>query len=85
MKKTTDLYLAAAFLSLGAKLVNVNRDEPRHMVFEFEYVKFDSSILQNAVNNLDVIENDWTNDTLMINATAYKDAIQKMKSVVHTS
>jgi hypothetical protein len=92
MKSTTDLYLAAAFLSLGAKLVNVNRDDPRHMIFEFEPTQnlFSSAILNNAVteNNsldLDIAEIAWTNSTLMINAKSYKDAIQSMKSTVHTS
>ena len=87
MKKTTDLYLAAAFLALGAKLENVNRDDPRHMEFSFEPSLniFNSEVLNSATKlDLDAIETQWTNSELMVNATAYKDAIQKMKRVVHT-
>lgn len=36
MLTTTDIYLAAALMSLGAKLDNVNRDDPRHMEFSME-------------------------------------------------
>ena len=33
-KETTDIYFTAAMLALGAKLENVDRSDPRHMVFK---------------------------------------------------
>ena len=35
-KETSDIYMAAAFLSLGAKLTNIDRENPKHMSFQFE-------------------------------------------------
>ncbi len=35
---TSDIYLAAALMSLGAKLDNVDRDDPRHMNFKMEMI-----------------------------------------------
>lgn len=61
MLQTTDIYLAAALMSLGAKLEDVNRDDPRHMEFKMEMEihsnvtvtpapQFTSPTLTNAVN-----------------------------------
>ena len=89
--KTTDIYLCAALLALGAKLEGVDKSDPRHMQFTVisNVPKFESPILADAVKDLAVLdldyyENEWANGTLMINATYFKDAIQRMKSVIHS-
>ena len=90
MKNTTDIYLAAAFLSLGAKLVNVDKDDPRHMIFEFDNANFNSEILALAntpsvsYGSLNNVENEWANGTLLVLATKYADALRKLKSIVHS-
>lgn len=96
-KKTTDVYFASAILALGGKLEDTDKSDPRHMVFELSLnlPKFQSTVLQSAVENgsltysapvmdLDYYENQWANGTLMINAISFKDAIQRMKSVIHS-
>jgi hypothetical protein len=90
MKNTTDIYLAAAFLSLGAKLTDVDKDDPRHMIFEFEDANFNSEVLAKAntpsitYGSLDNVENEWANGTLLVVATKYADALRKLKSIVHS-
>jgi len=84
-KKTTDIYLAAAILALGGTYEGVNRTDPRHMEFELSLTpKFQSDVLASALPSLDSYEKEWANGTLMINAVAFKDAIQRMKSIIHT-
>lgn len=67
MLLTTDIYLAAALMSLGAKLDKVNRDDPRHMEFQMELERpstvtvtpapqFSSPTLTNAVQTPDPIK-----------------------------
>lgn len=60
MLLTTDIYLAAALMSLGAKLDNVNRDDPRHMEFAMEMepqpLTFDSQILRNGLGETKVVK-----------------------------
>lgn len=87
-KKTKDLYLAAAFLSVGAELVNTDRSDPKHMEFEFsEFKKFSTdpnSSLPPVNLSLEKLELDWTNKTLLVNAQEYADAVRRMKSLVHS-
>ena len=40
-KNTTNLYLGAAFLLLGAKLMKVDRTDPAHVDFQFEGIHLD--------------------------------------------
>lgn len=94
MLKTTDIYLAAALMSLGAKLENVDREDPRHMEFQMvmEMPKFESPVLTNAVTapdpakslTLTEYEKCWMNGELMVNAVQFAEAIKRMKSVVHS-
>ena len=93
-KETTDIYFTSAMLALGAKLENVDRSDPRHMVFTIskEPIPFRSEPLASAVIsggattniNLEHYEKEWANGVLMINAVQFKDAIQRMKSIIHT-
>lgn len=90
MLKTTDIYLAAALMSLGAKLDNVDRDDPRHMEFQMEMKPptFESPVLAEAVKveviDLSVYEKKWMNGDLLVNAVKFAEAIKRMKSVVHS-
>jgi hypothetical protein len=87
-KSTTDIYLAAAMLALGAELSNTDKEDPRHMVFTFEVnTPDDAEGVSNSSKALDLdwVENHWTNGSLLVNATEYADAIRRMKSNVHTS
>ena len=72
-KTTSDIYLAAAFMSLGARLHDVNRDDPRHQRFTFESDELDFSD----------VESQWINQSLMVNGAHYKVALQNMKSVIY--
>lgn len=92
MKTTTDIYLAAAFLSLGAKLDKTDKSDPRHMIFQFSSpttttVKLAGQELQTNVAvpmDLDTLENQWVNRTLMVNAFEFAEALKRMKSLVHS-
>lgn len=94
MLSTSDIYLAAALMSLGAKLEETDKEDPRHMVFDFalEPPKFDSPALQAAVENgktepddiLKGYEKLWANSELMVNAVKFAEAIKRLKSIVHT-
>ena len=91
---TTDVYFCAALLALGSKLEDVDKTDRRHMQFTVsrDFYKFESENLPSnttvaVANNLDLeyYEKEWANGTLMINAIQFKDAIQRMKSVIHSS
>lgn len=96
---TTDIYLASALLALGARIESNDRSDPRHIKFTIipnePSVEFQSENLMGAVTtqissgklpiDLEYYEKEWVNGTLMINAIAFKNAIQQMKSVVHSS
>lgn len=88
MKRTTDVYFAATLLALGYRLEQVDRKDPRHMVFQFAGKK-DGNLgtLQEDVTqeNLDTLETQWANRTLMVNAFDQAEAIKRMKSIIHSS
>lgn len=88
MKQTTDVYFAATLLALGYKLEEVDRKDPRHMKFIFTN-KFASNLgsIQDDVNqeNLDMLETQWANRSLMVNAFDQAEAIKRMKSIIHSS
>lgn len=100
MKTTTDIYFAAALLSLGAKLEKTDREDPRHMVFSFstpKVQKFESQFLPGSISvggtqsiamvdklDLEKLENEWVNKTLTVNAFEFAEALKRMKSIVHS-
>jgi hypothetical protein len=84
-KTTRDLYLAAAFLALGAKYEGANRTDPKNMEFIFTpKVTKSDAIPKVPLQDLEKVESEWINETLVINATEYAAAIKRMKSLVHT-
>ena len=87
MKITSDVYLASTYLALGYKLQEVDRKDPRHMKFIF-VGKSDGNlgVIQEATTqeNLDNIETQWANRSLMVNAFDQAEAIKRMKSVIHS-
>ena len=88
--ETTDIYFTAALLALGSRLEEVDKSDPRHMKFtvvgnpEYNFQSDNIPAAQSATNTLDFYENQWANGALLINAVAFKDAIQRMKSVIHS-
>lgn len=92
---TTDIYLASALIAMGNKLENVDKSDPRHMKFtivqSIPVYTFSSTNLPNGqnissgTNGLEYFENQWANGSMVINAVAFKNAIQQMKSVIHSS
>jgi hypothetical protein len=92
MKTTTDIYFAAAMLSLGAKLDKVDRTDQRHMVFHLSSPMKDvppaltgtpGTVTAPALD-LDALELDWANGKVPGNLFDMAEAIKRMKSVVHS-
>lgn len=89
---TTDIYFASALLALGAKLEETDKTDPKHMRFTVvrDGYKFESENLPPTEGiaseqpDLAVYENQWANGVLLINAVQFKDAIQRMKSIIHS-
>ena len=88
MKRTTDVYFGATLLALGYTLATVDRKDPRHMVFEFSgKLGGNLGIVQEDINqeNLDTLETQWANRSLLVNAFDFAEAIKRMKSIIHSS
>jgi hypothetical protein len=85
-KPTKDIYFAAALLALGAEYESADRTDPRHVEFYFSPRKAKTgalATLEIATQDLDAIEAQWVNKTLVVNAIEYSEAIKRMKSIVH--
>jgi hypothetical protein len=80
---TSDIYLAAAYMALGAKYTRADKSNSRHMTFYF--VPPESENEEEFLTfSFQKIESNWVNRTLLVNAQRYKEAIQTLKGVVHT-
>ena len=77
--KTSKLYLAAALISLGAKLDLVDRTNPRRMEFVLSF----SAPFVDEQKWLNSTVESWDKRELSVNAQDYVDAIQKLKVEVH--
>ena len=71
--KTTNIYLAAAMLSLGAELEDIDYSDRRHQVF-----------ILGGRQDFSMIEKQWYANQLNGNLCRYKDALQKLKSKIHS-
>ena len=80
---TSTLGLAAAVKALGAEFVKVDKTDSRRMVFYFTIPK-DTYDLEKYFGNLKFVEIQWTNGNLQVNARRYFEALQDLKSVIHT-
>ena len=85
-RSTRDIYLAAAWMALGAKFVKADRADPKHQIFHFKMERPEDELGQAITTGLSltVIEADWLNADLMINAIKFKEAIQRMKGIIYT-
>ncbi len=79
---TPDIFLAAAYIALGAVYTRADKTNPKHMVFYFSYPEDESE--EEPTFSFASIEQRWVNNSLLVNATRYKDALQRLKSVVHS-
>jgi hypothetical protein len=84
---SSTLGLAAAVKSLGAEFVRVDKSDSRRMIFYFVIPK-DTLDLERYFGNLKFdfssVEIQWTNGNLQVNARRYFEALQDLKSVIHT-
>ena len=84
---TKTLGLAAAVKALGAEYRGVDKSDPRRMEFFFAIPK-DTYDLERYFGNLKFdfqsVEIQWTNGNLQVNARRYFEALQDLKSVIHT-
>lgn len=71
-KTTTDIYLAAALLCNGAKLIGVDYSDQRHVKFSFKSEK-----------DLEVLEVDYDNDELVGSLSTYADSLRKIKNKLY--
>ena len=91
MNSTRSLGIAAAWSALGAIYERADRTDPRHIEFFFSPRVTSTGALKGALKelgiptqDLDKIESDWVNRTLVVNAVDFYDALQRMKSVIHS-
>ena len=87
LSSTKTLGLAAAWSALGANYESVDRSDPKHQEFTFSPRIVSSGELASIevpTQDLDVIEAQWVNKTLQVNAVEYYDALQRLKSLIHS-
>ena len=92
---SSDIYFVAALLTTGAKIESVDRTDPRHIKFNVvrdeisytftsEQLPVGSSVVA-SVNGLEFYENQWANGAFMVNALHYKNALQQVHTLIHTT
>lgn len=84
---TKTLGVAAAVKSLGALYQRTDKTDPRNMVFYFTTPKDKSGIvsLLGALRfNFEDVERDYTNGRLKVDAKAFYQALQDLKSIIHS-
>jgi len=84
---TSSIYLAAAVMALGMEYNRVDKSDRRKMVFYFVSPE-DKADLEKYFGNLkfdfELVERQWTNRSLMVNAARYAESLQALKSVIHS-
>jgi len=73
--KTKDIYLSAILIALGGFYSHADKSDTRHQIFYFR---------DNGNIDFDKVVSEYVTGTLTINAAAFKEAIQRMKSVIHS-
>ena len=92
---TQDIYFVASLLSLGHKIENIDKSEPRHMKFtvaqgtpSYNFASVNLPDVGAAIVpqvGLEYFENLWDEGKLEVNAVAFKHAFQRVQSLIHTS
>lgn len=94
---TSDIYFVAALITTGAKIdkENVDRTDPRHIRFTVSsdvpvYTFSSKSIPETAsitsvLVGLEYYEDLWDTGKMMVNAVAYKNALQQVKTLIHST
>lgn len=70
---TRDMYLAACFMAEGVKYLRSDRTDPRKLQFIFE-----------DNGEIERINSQWANATLVVSATSMADALRRIKSLIHS-
>jgi len=90
-KSTKDLDLAAAYLAVGAEYVRADKSNPKNIEFYFapREISKQSTIgaiatLHIPTQDLDRVEAEWTNETLVVNAVKYAQALKRLKGIIHS-
>lgn len=87
MNSTKSLGIAAAWSALGAIYERADRTDPKHIEFFFSpRVTSTGALKELGIPTLDLekIESDWVNRTLVVNAVDFYDALNRMKSIIHS-
>lgn len=86
---TKDIYLAAAYLAIGAVLDDTIRDDPRHLrfVFDLSGAMPVATTIPDLLEQLkaSTIESLYTNGKLMVSASKYAESIRHLKSIIHAT
>ena len=84
---TSSIYLAAAVMALGMEYNRVDKSDRRKMVFYFVAPE-DKADLEKYFGNLkfdfELVERQWTNRSLNVNAVRMSESLQALKSIVHS-
>lgn len=87
MRGTKSLGIAAAWAALGATYEKSDRTDPKHIEFFFSPRVTSTGALKELgipTQDLDKIESDWVNRTLVVNAVEFYDALQRLKTIIHS-
>jgi len=85
---TSSLGIAASVLALGADYVRTDKTDHRRMVFYFA-VPNDKAHIERYLGNFkfdfELVEREYTNGNLWVDAKRLVQAMQDLKSVIHSS
>ena len=89
IRKISDMYLAAALLSYGVELVEIDRSDTHRQKFcfvnELDSIWVENGGIVTKVNNpsIEDVETKFTAKTLLF-PPSYPDAIRRIKSAIHS-
>lgn len=86
-KSTKDLDLAAAYMAVGATYERADRSNPKNIEFYFSPRVVSTGALASVgipTMDLDLVEKEWTNETLVVNAVKYAQALKRLKGIIHS-
>lgn len=93
---TSDIYFAAALLSFGGEVVSTDRTDVSHIKFTVSLkassIKFSSENLPEPpvdeeydASIMETCKKLWANGKLLVNAVDYKNALQRIRTLIHSS